>query len=581
MDWNQLGTILWLRWRLTRNQWSRSGQLNVILAIIACLAGLTIGVAGGFAGLFAGIFAMRGVSPSVMLVVWDAIIGSFLFFWMVGIVSEIQRSETIDIGRLLHLPISLRDVFLMNYLASHMSLSIILFLPLMLGLSVGLILGKGWSMILLLPLVFGFVFMITAWTYCLRGWIVRLMVNKRRRRAVIAVMTLIVILISQLPNLFINVINPHKWGRPAAVQQTPANQQTGHSHNNITPVVTSTLLIAHKVVPFLWMANGAMSLAGGNAWPAILGAAGTFLIGGLGLRRAYRSTIHFYQGQEAGKMILRQNKKKKAFTVRRGLIEKRLPGIPDEASVLAMVFFRCLTRAPEIKIGLATNIIMLIIFGGIFFFRHSPAVSNSFKPFIFTGAVVFTFFGMIQLFSNQFGYDREGFRTLVLLPVPRKYILLGKNFALMPIAFGIGFVFLTLTKFAIGASLAVFFAAGLQLAAAFMLLSIAGNLLSVLVPYRIGPGSLKPTKISLTMTVMIFLTHLFFPIFMLLIFLPPALGLLFSSIGIIAAAAVNILFSMILLILLVFFYQLTLRSIGDLLQHREKKILQIVTQQIE
>ena len=38
---------------------------------------------------------------------------------------------------------------------------------------------------LLLPLVLGFVFMVTAWTYCVRGWLAALMVNKRRRRAIV------------------------------------------------------------------------------------------------------------------------------------------------------------------------------------------------------------------------------------------------------------------------------------------------------------------------------------------------------------------------------------------------------------
>ena len=32
------------------------------------------------------------------------------------------RSELIDLSRLLHLPVSLRDVFLLNYLSSHLSL---------------------------------------------------------------------------------------------------------------------------------------------------------------------------------------------------------------------------------------------------------------------------------------------------------------------------------------------------------------------------------------------------------------------------------------------------------------------------
>jgi len=141
MNWSQLRTIIWLRWRLTRNQWSRGGQLNAVLTLIITFIGLALGFAGGIAGLLAGTFALSKASPTVMLIVWDLIVVIFLFLWLAGVVAEIQRSETIDISRMLHLPISLRNVFIINYLASHFTISIILFLPAMLGLSLGLILG--------------------------------------------------------------------------------------------------------------------------------------------------------------------------------------------------------------------------------------------------------------------------------------------------------------------------------------------------------------------------------------------------------------------------------------------------------
>ena len=51
-----------------------------------------------------------------------------------------------------------------------------------LGLAAGLVVGRGPAMGLLVPLVLAFFFMITAWTYCLRGWLASLMVNQRRRR---------------------------------------------------------------------------------------------------------------------------------------------------------------------------------------------------------------------------------------------------------------------------------------------------------------------------------------------------------------------------------------------------------------
>jgi hypothetical protein len=59
MNWEQLKTILWLRWRLTRNQWARSGGLGAVIAVLAglgaivmgglCFAGALLGAAFGLA----------------------------------------------------------------------------------------------------------------------------------------------------------------------------------------------------------------------------------------------------------------------------------------------------------------------------------------------------------------------------------------------------------------------------------------------------------------------------------------------------------------------------------------------------
>jgi len=230
---------------------------------------------------------------------------------------------------------------------------------------------------------------------------------------------------------------------------------------------------------------------------------------------------------------------------------------------------------------LGSNFIMLLIFGTMIFVRRSANIGDNFRPFVATGAVVFMFLSFSQLMFNLFGFDRDGFRQLVLLPVQRKQILLGKNLAFLPVAAGIGAIFLVFVKVAMGISLVIVIAAGLQMLAAFLLLSMVGNLISVLVPYRVAPGSLKHTKSSTKTGFLIFLSRMFFPMFMAPIFFPPAMGLLFSSVGWLPAAPVNLFFSVVLLAMLAFFYRLSLGPLGDLLQRREKEILQVVTKEIE
>jgi len=55
-------------------------------------------------------------------------------------------------------------------------------------------------MLLLVPLALAMIFMITAWTYYLRGWLATLMSNPRRRRTVIMCITIGFILLAQGPN---------------------------------------------------------------------------------------------------------------------------------------------------------------------------------------------------------------------------------------------------------------------------------------------------------------------------------------------------------------------------------------------
>ena len=550
--------------------------------MIVTVAVLVLGVVSGIAGVLIGFFVLAERSPTNLLIAWDLFFAAFLFAWMIGMVSEIQRSETIDISRLLHLPISLRDIFLVNYLASHVTISIILFLPLVLGLSLGLMLSGQWIMIWMFPLILSLVFMITAWTYCLRGWLAALMVNKRRRRAIIAGVTFSFIVLVQLPNIINILAHDRKKHRPNTVKSAPLDEQVTKppvSRNRRT--LPHAVLVAHKVVPFLWIGNGAMSLARGNVLPAVLSAAGAFCIGGLGLRRAYRTTIRFYQGNTVVGRSKQKPKAKKVHAASKNFLERQLPGIPDEAAALALAFFRSIMRAPEVKMALATNFIMLLLFGTMFFARRMSNISDNLKLFVASGSVMFTFLGMSHLMFNQFGFDRGGFRQLVLLPVQRKHILMGKNLAFLPIALGFGFILLVLVKIILRISFTIVLAAGLQLLATFLLLSIVGNLISILVPYHISPGSMKRTKTTAMTSLQIFISRLLSPMAMVPMFIPPAVGLLMSRLGWLPAGPVILLLSAILLGFLVFFYWLSLPGLGNLMLRREKQILQVVTKKVE
>src|SRR5205085_3361253 len=136
---------------------------------------------------------------------------------------------------------------------------------------------------------------------------------------------------------------------------------------------------------------------------------------------------------------------------------------------------------------------------------------------------------------------------------------------------------LFMSRISAGAALAGLF----QLFTAFMLVSMAGNCASILTPYRVAVGSLKPTKTSLKTALMIFLSHLLFPVVLVPIFIPPVLEILFSAFGWMPALPVNLLLSLALAIGAGLLYRTSLHGLGALLQRRERSILQIVTAEVE
>ena len=136
-------------------------------------------------------------------------------------------------------------------------------------------------MILLIPLALSMVFMITAWTYCLRGWLATLMSNPRRRRTVIMCISLAFVLLAQGPNLYFNVFQRRNFSRP---HRKP---QSGNSARNTNAEAETDRLTncwpCRGFMPPLWVPVGAQALAEGNPLPALLGTLGCAGIAALGL----------------------------------------------------------------------------------------------------------------------------------------------------------------------------------------------------------------------------------------------------------------------------------------------------------
>ena len=259
--------------------------------------------------------------------VWNVVIGLFLFSWAIGLLTELQRSEVISFQKLLYYPISLTGTFLVNYLSSFASFTLIVFLPAMVGLCIASVVALGPYFLVTLPMLFGLVLMVTAVTYQFRGWLASLMMNKRRRRTLVTAIGAAFILLVQLPNLFNRLYLRSRTEKDVASSQKIVEETQRLSEDlkrhAVSPQqaqerldaikhaqslerkagtefksedVVRWVRIADLVIPPGWVAYGAAEASHQIAWPGLLGAAGLCLIGAVSLRRSYHTTLRFYRG---------------------------------------------------------------------------------------------------------------------------------------------------------------------------------------------------------------------------------------------------------------------------------------------
>jgi len=573
---DQFLALLWLRWRLTCNRLRRQGTVNYVISLVFLCAGLACAGLGALAGVAGGLLGLTRASPLTTMLVWDVLTALFLFFWTLGLVTQIQKSEIIDLRHLLHLPISLREAFLLNYGSSLFALSAIFFLPAMLGLALGHALGAGPRLLLLFPLVLSFFFMVTAWTYCLQGWLAAIMENPRRRRTVAMVVTMAFVLLAQLPNLANMAHGGHSRTRAVSVAT-----QTQAAVNAPAPAC-GTFERLHPWIPLLWLPHGARALAQGKAGPAVWGALGMFALGAWGLARAYRTTLRHYRGdgdtRASSAPVVAAVRSDPGRTL---LVERTLPMIPDDVAAMALANLRSLLRAPEVKMTLGANTVIILLFGSMAVLRLHTVFPVVARPFAACAAAGITFLGLAQLMSNLFGFDRSGFRALVLLPTPRRNILLGKNLSLAPLACGVFAVCLALVTVLTGLGPAHLLLAAFAFGSLFLIYSALGNVASVLVPFRIPAGSLRAHRVKGATALLAMLTNLLFTLAGSVIFVPPLLGWLCETTGWLPGMSVSLAGATLLTAVAALGYWFTLEPVGRLLQARERKILEVVTQEIE
>jgi ABC-2 type transport system permease protein len=604
VNWNHLTTMLWLRGRLSLNQWRRAGVFNLVVMILIASSASALAVSSFFVTLGGGLILLPKVTDFQFLLIWDALVILFLVVWSISLIVEVQRSEMLSLDKFTHLPMSLKGAFFLNYLTSFISLGLVFFTSASLGLTIAAIAIFGWSMLLLFPTVLAFIAMITALTYQVRGWLVSLMSTKRRMQTVVTMLTLGIVLVTQIPNVLFQVgmSRPQKDPPKSSnsinelATRLEAKQIDEETFNREMGKILADEAIKRKLekdeefrrmekyvvpgnlyLPIGWLPLASRHLVHDRLWPSGLAIVGMLSLAGASLWRSYSVTLR--QSMQSGGRVRQPALTKSTLQAKMptaSLLGRELPLVDEPTATVVLASWIHLIRSPEAKLALIGPIIVLVFLFIIAATKPLKQLPAEASGFVLLGGIAFVMFVHLIMSLNIFGTDRSAFRAYVLMPIERRYILVGKNLALVPVLLMMAMVVFGASIYFAVPTWPVFLASLLQLVVVFCGASLLGNVTSIYSPMAIVPGTAQPANISFTAIVIQFTATLFFPIALL-----PAAAAMGGEIALahfanIRTVPIYLILSLVEALLCIWLYRRLIGWQGRLLQSRETRILEVV-----
>ena len=419
---SQLLTLIWLKWRLLRNSLRSS---KVVVNKIASILGMLL--AFSFAVIFAlvlGFIAYSLAQPEGLgsalqrTTARELPAGAsteFIFFSIFGIIYlmwatvplSVGGGKQFDAGKLLMYPITLRKLFAVDFVSEFTTLHSVFLVPAVLALCIGSGLGSGNLLTSLIAFVPGVLFgvALSKWLSTIIGSVLR---RKRARGETIvaligAIAGLGIAAVSQVaPILFkhAETFRSLRWTPPGAA-----------AFLLMADVATDPLPYA---VAFVTLSAYAIVLLIATYWIARRAA--------LGLERRQRQ-------KTAAPIIAGE-----------GYSGWQIPFLPPDLSAIVEKELRYALRNAQVRMMALMPLIIIVIrmvnrqrFGTV-----GRGFSSSFVTYgsslLLLGGMVYVFLILAGLSSNLFAFEEGGMRTLILSPIDRRRILLGKNLVLTLIA---------------------------------------------------------------------------------------------------------------------------------------------------
>lgn len=483
-----------------------------------------------------------GSIPSAQFIFFSIL--TFFYLMWATLPLSVGTGRQFEPGRLLMYPISLRKLFALDFISEAVNLQSIFAIPAILALGIGAGLGKGtpaWAMpATLLAALFGLA--LAKWLSISVGSMMRR--QRARAESLLALLGIIIglggaVLGQVAPALFkyAESFRGLRWTPPGAVALALTDGLSeGGGVDYFLALVTLTAYSALLIVGSYWVAQRAAM----------------------------------------GKSRARRDAKPKIKTANESYTGWEFPGLSVELAAIIEKELRYVLRNAQARLMVLMPLI-LIVLRVVNTNRLSEEMSpepGSFgsdilayaEGMIATAGVLYVFLILTGISCNLFAFEESGMRTLILSPVARAKILLGKNIAVTVMAaiFSSALLLINEIIFSDLTLRALLFAA-LSFVVFAALMSIIGNSLSVRFPKRMKFG--KRMNVSGATGLLLI------PIIVLLA-LPPLAA---AAAGFIAQSwLVEYATLALFAVLAVGAYLLLIGSQGEALQRREVEILEAI-----
>jgi ABC-2 type transport system permease protein len=485
----QYAALARLRWHMFGNGLrSTKGAVEVGARIVVFIiyAGMGLGMGTG-AGVSTYMLASNGNWQYLPIVFWV-----LCFIWQVLPIMLASFQEQFDLSCLLRFPVSFQSFFLLYIVFGLVDVSTIVGVFCSTGILIGISVARPdlflWTLLCLIAFAAFNVLLVRA----IFAWIDRWLAQRRTREILTAVFLLLM--------LSFNLLNPALRQRRGRGHETPQQQAEDLRNSGAQFQIQHNpwLKTANSIQK--WLPPGLIAVSLRRAAelqpvPALgsLTVLGAFMVlaGGTLLVRLRGE----YRGENLGEAP-------KAAEPRKKLPERGTPGLSATTlsanapgfldnygplSALVKKEVRTLMRTlPQLYAVGAPLLLMVILSGALL--RRGPGTHTSFA-FAVPLCIVYALLGFTQLFYNNLGAEGAGINLLFLSPTPFRTVMLAKNIFHGVMFLAIAVVGAVLASLRLGApDIAVLVATAAWVLFALPCNLAAGNIFSIIMPYRVNPG---------------------------------------------------------------------------------------------